>query len=101
MKRNGSAITAEQISTFVNGKISKIKRITGGVVFTNLIPKNPVSQTPSPIRIAELDVSIALLRNLKSEISANNKQSGKTLRRTLREHAAAQGYGQRAAVARL
>lgn len=33
--------TAEDIIGFMDGKVSAIKRITGGVVFLDAIPKNP------------------------------------------------------------
>ncbi|EAU39152.1 conserved hypothetical protein [Aspergillus terreus NIH2624] len=37
----GQSATAEDIVEFVSGKVSPIKRITGGVVFLEAIPKNP------------------------------------------------------------
>lgn len=37
----GKSATAEDITTFMEGKVSRIKRITGGVVFVDSIPKNP------------------------------------------------------------
>lgn len=37
----GKSATAEEITTFMEGKVSRIKRITGGVVFLDSIPKNP------------------------------------------------------------
>ncbi|KAI9372591.1 hypothetical protein BJX61DRAFT_433181 [Aspergillus egyptiacus] len=37
----GKSATAEDITTFMDGKVSRIKRITGGVVFLDSIPKNP------------------------------------------------------------
>ena len=33
--------TAEDIVRFMDGKVSAIKRITGGVRFVDVIPKNP------------------------------------------------------------
>lgn len=33
--------TAEDIIKFMDGKVTAIKRITGGVVFIDAIPKNP------------------------------------------------------------
>lgn len=33
--------TAEDIIKFMDGKVTTVKRITGGVVFTDAIPKNP------------------------------------------------------------
>lgn len=37
----GKTATAQDIATFMDGKVSWIKRITGGVVFLDAIPKNP------------------------------------------------------------
>ena len=33
--------TADEIATFINSKVSYIKRVSGGVVFIDAIPKNP------------------------------------------------------------
>ncbi|KNG89263.1 4-coumarate-CoA ligase [Aspergillus nomiae NRRL 13137] len=33
--------TADEIATFINSKVSYIKRVSGGVVFLDAIPKNP------------------------------------------------------------
>ncbi|KAL6230939.1 hypothetical protein BDW75DRAFT_55514 [Aspergillus navahoensis] len=37
----GKTATAKDIAIFMEGKVSRIKRITGGVVFVDSIPKNP------------------------------------------------------------
>ncbi|KAE8371843.1 hypothetical protein BDV26DRAFT_298406 [Aspergillus bertholletiae] len=37
----GHRSTADDIIAFMDGKVSTIKRITGGVVFVDVIPKNP------------------------------------------------------------
>lgn len=37
----GQSIPAEGIVGFIDGKVSAFKRITGGVVFLDAIPKNP------------------------------------------------------------
>ncbi|KAJ6145775.1 hypothetical protein N7470_009670 [Penicillium chermesinum] len=37
----GQTASAEEITAFLNGKVSSTKRITGGVVFLDAIPKNP------------------------------------------------------------
>ncbi|KAL4915914.1 hypothetical protein BDW62DRAFT_187523 [Aspergillus aurantiobrunneus] len=37
----GKSATAKDITSFMEGKVSRIKRITGGVVFLDSIPKNP------------------------------------------------------------
>lgn len=41
MLKPGQRATAENIVTFVGEKVSAVKRITGGVVFLDAIPKNP------------------------------------------------------------
>ncbi len=41
--RNSGAVTAEEIVQFVASKVSKLKRLTGGVVFIPSIPKTLVS----------------------------------------------------------
>lgn len=38
---HGQTATAKDILAFVDGKVSAFKRITGGVVFVDSIPKNP------------------------------------------------------------
>lgn len=40
--REGTKASAEEISSWLAGKVAKYKRLTGGVVFTDAIPKNPV-----------------------------------------------------------
>ncbi|KAF7597599.1 hypothetical protein BBP40_000077 [Aspergillus hancockii] len=37
----GQSASAQDIVAFMDGKVSAIKRITGGVIFTDAIPKNP------------------------------------------------------------
>lgn len=37
----GQSATAEEITQFLADKVSAFKRITGGVVFLDAIPKNP------------------------------------------------------------
>jgi acyl-coenzyme A synthetase/AMP-(fatty) acid ligase len=41
--RNSGAVTVEEIVQFVASKVSKLKRLTGGVVFIPSIPKTLVS----------------------------------------------------------
>jgi len=38
----GASVSTDDIMQFVNNKVSTIKRLTGGVVFTDAIPKAPV-----------------------------------------------------------
>jgi 4-coumarate--CoA ligase len=37
----GNSATAEEIADFVSNKVSRTKRITGGVIFVDSIPKSP------------------------------------------------------------
>lgn len=39
--RPGKSATAEDITSFMKGKVAPVKRITGGVIFVDAIPKNP------------------------------------------------------------
>lgn len=39
--KQGHTATADDIVRFMDGKVSAIKRITGGVRFVDVIPKNP------------------------------------------------------------
>ena len=39
--KQGRTATANDIVSFLDGKVARIKRITGGVVFVQAIPKNP------------------------------------------------------------
>ncbi|CAG8224223.1 unnamed protein product [Penicillium salamii] len=38
----GASVSVDEIVQFVNSKVSTIKRLTGGVFFTDAIPKSPV-----------------------------------------------------------
>lgn len=37
----GNNATADDVVSFLDGRVARIKRITGGVVFVQAIPKNP------------------------------------------------------------
>lgn len=39
--KTGQTATEKDIVAFMDGKVSAIKRLTGGVVFLDAIPKNP------------------------------------------------------------
>ncbi len=41
VKQDGSAITSEELIEFVKSKVSSHKRLRGGVIFTDAIPKSP------------------------------------------------------------
>lgn len=64
-------ISEADVIEFVNTRVSKIKHLTGGCVFTDAIPKNPVSSN----RFVFTSVLM-------------KEQSGKILRRQLRDQAA-------------
>lgn len=64
-------VTEKEIAQFMEGKVSKTKRLTGGVRFIDAIPKNPVS-------FRSCSHHCSLLTML---------QSGKILRKILREQA--------------
>ena len=44
IKKAGSSVTREEILKFLDSRVAKIKRITGGIVFTDEIPKNQVTK---------------------------------------------------------
>lgn len=46
VRKPGSEISAGDILNYMGDKTSKIKWITGGIVFCNMIPKNPVRAAP-------------------------------------------------------
>lgn len=41
VRKPGQSATVDEIIRFMDGKVSAIKRITGGVRFLETIPKNP------------------------------------------------------------
>jgi 4-coumarate--CoA ligase len=43
VRRADKKVDAEDIQEFMNSKVAKHKRLAGGVVFVEAIPKNPVS----------------------------------------------------------
>jgi hypothetical protein len=47
----GASVSEDDIIQFVNNKVSTIKRLTGGVVFTDAIPKAPVRATQMVTRV--------------------------------------------------
>jgi 4-coumarate--CoA ligase len=52
--KSPSSVTAKDIMDYMDVKVSKIKRLSGGIVFTNSIPKNPVC-VPRPPHCVEAD----------------------------------------------
>ena len=91
MRKEGASVTAKDIGNYMDARVSKIKRISGGVVFVNSIPKNPVS---GPLqRVIQSNGARGLTRT--------EFQSGKILRKVLREQASAELADSRTTVARL
>jgi 4-coumarate--CoA ligase len=43
VRRADQKVEAQDIQEFMNSKVAKHKRLAGGVVFVEAIPKNPVS----------------------------------------------------------
>lgn len=43
VKRADQKVEAQDIQEFMNSKVARHKRLAGGVVFVEAIPKNPVS----------------------------------------------------------
>lgn len=74
--KEGRAARTEDIARFVEGRVARFKRLTGGVVFTNVIPKNPVRLAFIPLYFECLKADVLIM-----------EQSGKILRRILRERA--------------
>lgn len=56
----GQSAAAEEIIRFLDGKVTATKRITGGVVFLEAIPKNPSGKI---LRKALRDQAAAELTN--------------------------------------
>lgn len=42
----GAKITEAEVATWMEGKVTRYKRLAGGVVFVDEVPKNPVSWSP-------------------------------------------------------
>lgn len=75
MTREGAKVDVAGIHEFMNPRVSRHKRLAGGVAFVEVIPKNPVS---------------GLTIRVEHECLSNFCQSGKILRKTLREVAKAE-----------
>jgi 4-coumarate--CoA ligase len=67
-------VQGKEIAEWLAKRVSKHKRLDGGVVFVDSIPKNPVSYSCPAIH--------CMMSN-----RANNEQSGKIMRKVLREKA--------------
>ena len=75
--RNQKLVTADNVAQWVASRVAKVKRLTGGVIFVDSIPKNPVSHKTRCRRTSTLQRADQL-----------SIQSGKILRRELRDRAA-------------
>lgn len=78
-KTPGTQSTEKEIADWMAGKVTRYKRLQGGVVFVDAIPKNPVSRCSS-IHPPTLD----------SQFADAFRQSGKILRKILRDRAKAE-----------
>ncbi|KAJ6006770.1 hypothetical protein N7451_004714 [Penicillium sp. IBT 35674x] len=47
----GASVSADDITQFINSKVSTIKRLAGGVVFIDTIPKSPVCHVGTPAMV--------------------------------------------------
>ncbi|KAJ6006669.1 hypothetical protein N7451_004613 [Penicillium sp. IBT 35674x] len=56
--RAGKNPTPEEVADFVNSRVSRIKRVTGGVVFIDSIPKNPSGKILRKV-LRDMEKSIA------------------------------------------
>ncbi|GFF53249.1 hypothetical protein IFM58399_09523 [Aspergillus lentulus] len=54
----GKEAAPEEIANFLNSRVSRIKRVTGGVVFVDSIPKNPSGKILRKV-LRDMDKSIA------------------------------------------
>lgn len=70
VRRRQSSLTEKDVISFVDTRVSKIKRLTGGVRFLDATPKNQVSSFRASSVFSHAD---------------NFSQLGKILRRKLRE----------------
>ena len=61
----GQSATAAEIIGFMDGKVSATKRITGGVVFLDTIPKNPSGKI---LRKALRDQAAAELKGASAKL---------------------------------
>lgn len=85
VKRADQKVEAQDIQEFMNSKVARHKRLAGGVVFVEAIPKNPVSA-----------LNICFERH-----ELTWEQSGKILRKILRDQAKAEAGDLEAKAARL
>lgn len=42
VRREGSKVVEEEVARWLEGRVSRFKRLSGGVVFVEGVPKNPV-----------------------------------------------------------
>jgi 4-coumarate--CoA ligase len=65
-------MTVDDVTEYMKKNVSKVKYLTGGVIFVDAIPKNPVRRYRIPVYY-------------KTALTLRNSQSGKILRKVLRD----------------
>jgi acyl-coenzyme A synthetase/AMP-(fatty) acid ligase len=76
--KEGHKATEKEIQDFMSKQVTRSKWLTGGVRFVDMIPKNPVSGCTSTYMLVAL------------QLTTRRKQSGKILRKVLRDRAKAE-----------
>jgi 4-coumarate--CoA ligase len=72
----GGKATEDDIARFMDGKVSRNKRLTGGVKFVEIIPKNPVSQTATELPTS-VDAFIVRQDSSKAVTGAGQEGGGR------------------------
>lgn len=83
--KEGGGVKEEEIAGWLAERVSRTKRLTGGVVFVEAIPKNPVCSRSSLFLVAEARMCAGIWSTDEEHL-----QSGKILRKILRERAKAE-----------
>jgi 4-coumarate--CoA ligase len=68
------AMTVDDVTEYMKKNVSKVKYLTGGIIFVDAIPKNPVCR-------------YRIHMYYKTALTLRNSQSGKILRKVLRDRA--------------
>jgi acyl-CoA synthetase (AMP-forming)/AMP-acid ligase II len=93
VRRPGSAITEEEVKRVVSRKLVAYKQLTGGVVFLDKIPKSAVSYFSSFLASLFLfhgqapNLARFVFSSVELADGGGREQSGKILKRVLREEA--------------
>lgn len=86
VRKPGSTATERDVAQWLHGKVAPYKQLRGGVVFVDQVPKNPVSfyySVPFPF----ISTSKWVGTTAKTDLTFFRVQSGKILRKQLRERA--------------